>query len=179
MRQLLLILTAFLSLTAVTAFGQTISIIECTLNKTDSSLCWTSINDTPKFAYIIQQYKWDRWVNWDTIISTSTKDTSKYSQKIPRYIHSGLNQFRVKGNNTVSKTVKWQTKEESDFFIDRGHYKYYDTNPIVFKRETYYELYDKFGKLLKSGYEKSFYINDLTMDAYYLNYENKNVEIIR
>ena len=107
-----------------------------------------------------------------------------FSFPLKKYIHTGKNLFRIKyvdytGQPRYSTTTYFQTKDENDFFVDKGHYKYYDTNPIVFKRETYYELYDKFGKLVMKGYGKEIYINNLPVDSYYLNYDNKTAEVVR
>jgi len=134
--------------------------------------------------FILEQFRWNKWVKWDSLTFSGKNDTVEFVFNIKKYIHTGKNQFRIKwvdytGQPRYSKGVYLETKEEKDFFVDKGHHGYYDTNPIPFKRETYYELYDKFGKLVLKGYGKSFYINQFPVDVYYLNYDNKTTEIIR
>lgn len=166
------------------SFGQKKSvtkIADCSL-QADTVIRWTAKEDTLKFVYLIQQFKWNRWVTCDSTQSLNQKDSVKYSFKVSKYIHTGQNQFRIKAINVtpkliISKIVTFKAKELEVFKL-MGHFDYYKTNPITFKQDTYYELYDRNGKRLKSGYGKSFYINDLPKDIYYLNFDNKMTEII-
>lgn len=166
------------------SFGQKKSVAQilfCPI-KPDTVIYWTAKEDSVKFDYLIQQFKWNRWVTWDTIQSLNQKDSVKYSHKISKYIHSGQNQFRIKAVNVtpkliISRTVIFKNKE-FDVFELRGHFPYYQENPITFKVNTYYELYDKSGTKLKYGYGNSFDIKDLPKGIYYLNYDNKMTEII-
>jgi hypothetical protein len=166
------------------SFGQKKSVAEilsCTL-KTDTIIRWTAREDTTKFTYVIQQFKWNRWVNWDTIQSLNQKDSVSYEVKVSGYLHSGENKFRIKANNITPKTILSQpvlfTNKEYDIFQLQGHFPYYQTHPVTFSKNTYYELYDKNGNKLKQDYGKSFYIKDLPKDIYWLCYDNKITEII-
>ena len=165
-------------------FGQKKSVAkigDCSLQE-DTVIRWTAKEDAIKFIYAVQQFKWNRWITLDSIQSLNQKDSVKYSFKTSKYIHTGQNQFRIKANNAtpkliISKTVTFKTKELEIFRL-MGHFDYYKTNPIKFKQDTYYELYDINGKKVKSGYGKSFFINDLPKNIYYLNFDNKMTEII-
>lgn len=165
------------------SFGQQKSVTkigDCFL-QADTVIHWTAKDDTFKFVYLIQQFKWNRWITCDSIQSLNQKDSVKYSFKVSKYIHTGQNQFRIKANNItpkliISKTVIFKAMEIEVFKL-MGHFDYYKTNSITFKQNTYYELYDRNGKQVKCGYGKSFFINDLPKDIYYLNFDNKMTEI--
>ena len=183
MKKLILTTLQFLS-TSFIALGQ-LSIAQitgCSI-KQDTIIYWSAKEKPTKFTYYIQQFRWNKWITWDSVASQNSNDTSKYNYKVSKFIHTGPNQFRIKArNNTpktvISQTVTFKTKEESNFFTLKGHYTYYIKNPVTFKRNTFYELYNKDGTRLKSGYGQSFFINDLPSDIYYLNFDNKMTEII-
>jgi len=59
--------------------------------KHDSVLRW-SIEDDTMYRFTVQQFRWNRWVNFDVIKSTGA---GEYAVDIRRLLHSGMNQFRV------------------------------------------------------------------------------------
>jgi len=142
----------------------------------------TLSNSIPGKKYRLQQFKWNRWIGLDTLNAVSNSDSSNCSINIKKYLHSGTNQFRIKtlgSPETYSRTVAIKQKDEKDFMpFKSSSQTYYFTNPVEFKRATYYEVYDSYGNLVLKGYGKSFYINKLPKGLYYINYDNQTSELI-
>ena len=81
-------------------------IIKCSLK--DSLFEWSAVEDSVAVLYYVQQFRWNRWISWDSIKGLNKTDTTKYSYSIAKYIHSGVNQFRIK-TNPIPKWVLSQT----------------------------------------------------------------------
>ena len=50
---------------------------------------------------------------------------------------------------------------------------------IEFNQETMYELYDRYGNLVRKGSGKTIEIKGLERNFYYLNYDNKSAKTVR
>ena len=78
----------------------------------------------------------------------------------------------------MSTMTSLQAKTHFGELLDRVLYTSKTDYLIEFKRETQYELYDKFGEIVRQGYGKSFSRKGLDGDVYYLNYDNKTTEVM-
>ncbi|MDQ3110949.1 MAG: hypothetical protein M3R17_13735 [Bacteroidota bacterium] len=144
----------------------------------DSILKWRSAEDYDKFIYIVQQFKWNKWISWDTISSAYKNDTVDYRTRIGKYLHSGENQFRViaisKGETiSSSKVVKMSEKKGPVLILNQC------TTDIKFNHETYWEIYDMYGAKIKQGYGKTVPTQDLDKGGYFLNYDNATTEFFK
>ena len=152
-------------------------IIKCSLK--DSLLEWSAVEDSVTVLYYVQQFRWNRWISWDSIKGLNKTDTTKYSCNIGKYIHSGTNRFRIQTNQmpkvVLSQTVVKKEREEKTEPPHDGCV--YGKKPVDWKKDSFYELYDQNGKLMKKGYASSIYINDLPKGIYYLNYDNKMIDV--
>ena len=174
------------TLSAMTLCGQTKSIpviINCTLEMGDSVLSWTATENSLKVTYVVQQFRWNKWVNWDTIEGKSKGDTTKYSANIAKYFHSNENVFRV--NPKVKEKVIANSQNvkhlEKNLDIQLPRLVYYNKNApmdVTFNKPTWFEVYNKFGTLLIHGYGISFSRKGFPRDVYYVNYDNACTEVI-
>ena len=146
----------------------------------DSMVNWKCNESKNAINYIIQQYRWNRWVDWDTVKSTPGKDSASYSFNINKYVHAGLNKFRVRAVNELvtmlsySKSISFTSSKLKARAIAR---QYSTKNHIIdFGRKECYELYSKDGKLIKKGYTQMVGVAELVKGSYYLNYDNINTE---
>ena len=60
----------------------------------DGVLNWTTDNETGSLDYIVEQFRWNKWVKVGEVKGIGTPGTHSYSYKIAP--HSGENRARVK-----------------------------------------------------------------------------------
>ena len=145
--------------------------------ESDGVLKWTSKGETGKLAYIVEQFRWNKWVKIGEIEGKGTLEENPYVYKITP--HSGKNQFRVKqvdytGQPKLSKPVDYSsTVPEVSFSPIKV------TKEIIFTQETMFEIYDQYGNVVKKGFTKLVDASNLPKGVYYLNYDNKMGEFIK
>ena len=137
-------------------------------------LKWMTKNESGVLPYIIEQFKWNKWIKVGEVEGFGTPEAHEYSFKLS--LHSGENVYRVKqkGLNAVTKT----SKEVSTIsFINKPSYAIpMDFSSIDFSTETAYEVYDAYGQIAKKGYGKQINIENLGKGEYYLCYDNTLAE---
>lgn len=141
------------------------------INVSNSGLLkWTTKNESGSLPYIIEQFKWNKWIPVGEVDGLGTADNHDYSFQVT--MHSGENKYRVKqkGLNSISKyspdaTVKSVSAKPS-FAIPK------DNSGIEFSNETSYEIFDVYGVVVKKGYGKQVKIDNLSKGQYYLCYDN-------
>lgn len=144
----------------------------------DGTLKWNTKNETGKLPFVIEQYRWNKWVKVGEIEGKGIGDNNEYIFKITT-LHSGENQIRVKqvdytSQPRYSKPVKFvATIPEVTFAPQRV------TKDITFSSETLYEIYDQYGNIVKKGFGKAVDCSNLAKGVYYLNYDNKTQEFIK
>ncbi len=133
-------------------------------------LNWSTKNEMGSLPFIIEQYRWHKWVEVGEVTGKGNMDKNSYSFKV--LMHSGENKFRVKqvGYGDISKksssiTITSSVSEPS-YMLSK------DTKSIMFSSETLYEVYDAYGKVLKRGYGKNLNVSNLEKGNYYLCYDN-------
>ncbi len=139
-------------------------------------LHWVSKNEIGKSLFVIEQFRWNKWVKVGEMDGKGGTEENVYSiQVVP---HSGENQFRVKQSygttSGLSKTVYYKSKGKKVTF-QHGHIH----TEVVFSEETMYEVYDQEGNLLMKGTGKIIDCRKLPKSAYYLNYDNNQGEFIK
>lgn len=137
-------------------------------------LKWTTKNESGALPYVVEQFKWNKWVNVGEVQGRGNPDNHDYSFQIST--HSGENKFRVKqiGLATtpkVSSAVIINTMVDKPFFMITKDNKY-----IQYTIETAFEIYDAFGTIVKKGFGKETDIHNLAKGKYYLCYDNQVTE---
>ncbi|GIV42220.1 MAG: hypothetical protein KatS3mg034_1530 [Vicingaceae bacterium] len=136
----------------------------------DGLITWKTKNETGKLPYIIEQFRWNKWVKVGEVEGVGTPEEHEYQFKIEP--HSGENQVRVKqvdysGKPRISPTAKFESKVEKVTF---SPIKVKDE--IIFTAETLYEIYDSYGNIVKKGFGKTVDVSNLPKGIYYINYDN-------
>jgi hypothetical protein len=160
----------------ISAFGQqakdTCKITSINIGK-DGIVHWTTKNDQNKTPFIIEQYRWNKWVKIGVVwVTTTSSDTQTYTFKsIP---NSGENQLRVLHENdtTLFRGVKWTS--------DVPHVKFTinkDTKEVQFTNETLFEIRDTKGNVIKKGLSQTIWYKDIPGGSYILNYDNSTAEL--
>ena len=137
-------------------------------------LKWTTKNEAGSLPFVIEQFRWNKWVYSGEINGNGTSGINEYSfQTTP---HSGENKFRIKqvGYETqpkYSETIKYISSNEKMTFASSK-----TDNTIAFSGETLYEVYDPYGVIVKRGYGKKLDVSNLEKGNYYLCYDNSMTE---
>jgi hypothetical protein len=144
----------------------------------DGTLKWTTKNETGKLPFVIEQYRWNKWVKVGETEGKGIGDNNDYVFKITT-LHSGENQIRLKqvdytSQPRYSKPVKYVSTIAEVTFAPAKVSK-----DITFSAETLYEIYDQYGNVVKKGFGKEVDCANLAKGVYYLNYDNKTAEFIK
>lgn len=137
-------------------------------------LKWTAKNETGSLPYVVEQYKWNKWVYVGELPGVGTPDAHEYSFQVAT--HSGENKFRVKqtGQGSAPKysnaVILNSMTEKPSYAISK------DGKTIQYSYETGYEVYDVYGTIVKKGYGKDLNIENLVKGKYYLCYDNQMTE---
>jgi len=154
----------------------TFEIVSISIDK-EGTLVWKTKNEQGSLPFIIEQYRWNKWIKVGEVEGVGTPQEHEYKFKVP--LHSGENQVRVKqldytGKPRMSGIVRVISDVPEVTFSPK---KFKTT--ITFSAPTMYELYDSYGNIVKKGYGSELDGSDLKKGIYYLAYDNKVEEVIK
>lgn len=143
----------------------------------DGVLKWSTKGETGKLAFLVEQFRWNKWVKLGETEGAGTSVENRYEYKTTP--HSGKNQFRVKqvdysGQPKLSKPVDYNSALPEVTFSPAKVSK-----EIIFSSETMFEIYDQYGNVVKKGFTKLIDASNLPKGVYYLNFDNKMSEFIK
>jgi hypothetical protein len=150
----------------------TFDISSITIDK-EGLLKWNTKNESGPLPYVVEQYKWNKWVYVGTVEGIGNASPHEYVFKVTP--HSGENKFRVKqiGFNGASKNsnpVVFNSLMETPSFQ-------VNSNAISFSSDTGYEVYDYFGNVVKKGFGNNCDVSNLNKGKYFLCYDNIFTEL--
>jgi len=139
----------------------------------DGTLKWITTGERGEIPFIIEQFKWNKWIKVGTIDGKGTIDENTYTYKVE--FNTGLNKFRVK---QIDNTTKPKYSSEATYnnlaakitFVPGNGKK--ATDKITFSAKTSYEIYDYFGTLKLKGKDIFVDITTLPNGNYFINYDN-------
>ena len=145
-------------------------------------LTWSTKNEMGSLPYVVEQFRWNKWVKIGEVEGNGTPDENNYSFKIVP--HSGKNQYRVKqvdytGQPKLSKTIDYMSTTPEISFSPAKVSKEITFTAGTTPTETMFEIYDQFGNIVKRGFASVVDASNLPKGAYYLNYDNKMGEFIK
>lgn len=148
----------------------------------DLTLKWDTKGETGKLTYIVEQFRWNKWVKVGEVDGIGTAAANSYSFKVTP--HSGKNQFRVKqidytGKPRFSQTVNYLSSAPEVAFAPVKVSREITFTANNSPAETMYEIYDQYGNIVKRGFASNIDASNLSKGAYYLNYDNKMGEFIK
>lgn len=137
-------------------------------------LKWTAKNETGSLPYVIEQYKWNKWVPVGEVQGIGTPESHDYLFQVTT--HSGENKFRIKqvglgAAPKVSNAVILNSMTERPSFALSK-----DGKSLQYSYETFFEVYDVFGTIVKKGFASQTNIENLPKGKYYLCYDNLMTE---
>ncbi len=133
---------------------------------------WTTINEQGSLPFVVQQFKWNKWVTIGEVIGTGRMEGNRYSFQADA--HSGTNTFRLaqrtnKGKGRFSEEISFESRDEAPILISTAKI---DDN-VTFSSQTHYEIFDEFGRLVKRGFDQNVNVSALNKGLYYINYDNR------
>lgn len=137
----------------------------------NNTLTWTSDNESGSLPFEIEQFRWNKWVKAGEVSGIGTPQEHDYSFKLSPY--SGENKVRVKqidytGKPRYSDPVVYNPGISAVTYSPEK-----PENSITFSRDTRFEVFDKYGNLIRTGFGRTLDISDLIKgEEYYLNYDN-------
>ncbi len=137
----------------------------------DDDLIWNTQKESGSLNFVIEQFRWNKWISVGTVKGSGTEAGGSYSS--PVRLHSGQNKFRVKqtdyrGTPRYSQEVTFTSnKPEVTFSPNKVD------DVLTFSAPTMYEIYDIYGGIIFKGYGKEVKVNGLQKGKYYLNMDNK------
>lgn len=140
----------------------------------DGLITWTAKNESGSLPFIVEQFRWNKWVNVGEVQGAGTPGEHNYKFQVTA-LHSGENKFRL-------KQVGYQAKYSSEikivsstprciFSLSKG------SKQIDFTCGTLYEVYDYYGTVVKKGYGSRVDIANLQKGGYYVCFDNSIGEL--
>ncbi len=143
----------------------------------DGLITWITEDENGPLPYIIEQFKWNKWIPVGEVIGKGTPERHTYTFKA--FLTSGENKFRIKQvgfNNTVrysNDIIIKSSKSKPNFVMSR------DKKEIQFSDETMFEIYDVYGNIIKRGFGINVDISNIPKGTYYLCYDKDVAEFKR
>ncbi len=143
----------------------------------DGNLNWVTKGESGKLPFVVEQFRWNKWVKVGEVQGKGTEGSANYTLKVTP--HSGENKFRVKqvdfsGNPRYSEPVKYRSMDPEITFAPL---KVADV--LSFSAETMFEVYDSYGNIVKKGFANKIDVANLQKGIYYLNFDNKTDKFIK
>ncbi|MEN8120788.1 MAG: hypothetical protein ABFS35_10600 [Bacteroidota bacterium] len=149
----------------------TYKVLEINVDRKNKLLRWSTTGEKGALPYIVEQYKWKKWIKVATVQGKGIGGTQNYfASIIPT---SGYNKFRVKQID-YSRKPRYSpeaTYRSLDPLVTFSPEK--PKNEIIFSAKTSYEIYDFYGRLIKKGSGNKIDLTKLKKGDYFLNYDNE------
>lgn len=160
------------------------STFEVVVIKADENLLkWTAKGEGGPLPYIVEQFRWNKWVKVGEVPGKGDPTPHEYSYKVKH--HSGMNKYRVQqtdftGKPNSSAPAQYNsTQAPLTFSPAKVTKNIYFENVDKKGTETMFEIYDSYGNLVKKGFDKQVDVTGLTKGVYYLSYDNKMDKFIK
>ena len=143
----------------------------------EGNLSWSTVKETSKMLFIVEQFKWNKWIKCGDMMGKGTVQENVYSIKVSP--HSGENKFRVKQIDFSEKPNISEPLKYRAVLPEVSYDKTKTDKQITFSSATSFELYDSFGNIVKKGTDAKIDVSTLKKGTYYLNYDNKTDSFVK
>jgi hypothetical protein len=134
-------------------------------------LTWNTNNEAGKLPFLVEQFRWNKWVKVGEVQGIGTPGTHDYSVTVR--LHSGENRFRVKQTDAKNKSkLSPETTITTKLPLVTFTPERVD-DLITFSAPTMYEIYDDYGSIVFKGFGASVKVAGLQKGKYYINYDNQ------
>ncbi len=132
-------------------------------------LTFTTSGETGSLPFVIEQYRWNKWVKVGEVMGKGHNKPNTYESKVRN--HSGVNKYRVRQATANRKVQSYSKEATTTDPMEKVTFKATNTE-LTFSAETLYEIYDQYGGIVFRGFGKSVNIATLAKGKYYVNYDN-------
>jgi len=141
-------------------------------------LSWTTTGETSSIPFIIEQFRWNKWVYVGEVQGIGTAGEHTYN--FQTVAHSGENKFRVKqvgfGKEIkYSPDVKYTPSNTSVLTFSQSK----DTKKVSLSGDSMYEMYDEYGNIVLKGFGREIDLASFESGIYFLCFDNKIEQIDR
>jgi len=138
-------------------------------------LAWRTKNESAVLPYIIEQFKWNRWIKVGETNGGGKKNENSYA--FQTVLTSGTNTFRIYQLDHKGQRLSTEVSVESATpQVSLKNAKILDS--IEFSAETDYEVYSEYGTLVKSGRGQKVDASKFYKGKYYVSYDNKGGVVV-
>lgn len=144
-------------------------------------ISFTTTGESGSLPFIIEQFRWNKWVKVGEVKGKGTAGSNAYSFKAKP--HSGKNKFRVKQVDFSRKPrygreIKLSKSVTKQVVISNSNKQEVNASLLFAttdgaETETMYEIYNVYGNLVKKGFGKKVDLTSLDRGDYFVNYDNK------
>lgn len=141
-------------------------------------LTWTASGETSAIPYVIEQFRWNKWVYVGEVQGIGTPGEHTYTFQTTE--HSGENKFRVKQVG-FGKEVKY-TPEVKHTPVNKPALTFSQSNDskkITLSGESMYEMYDAYGNVVLKGFGKDIDLSGFEKGLYFLCFDNTIEQVNR
>ena len=140
-------------------------------------ISWTTINEQGALPFVVQQFKWNKWVNVGVVNGNGTSNKNIYQFKAG--LISGLNRFRV-----IQKNFEGKIRKSPEVSLTsnqaRVTFKYNKkSQKIEFSDKTSFEVFNEQGQIVKRGYDSVIDVSGLRKNLYYLAFDNEDSKFVK
>ncbi len=141
------------------------------IDRKTNKLSWKTVGENGRLPFIVEQYRWKKWVKVSSVEGKGTNKEHAYSIEV--HPHSGTNRFRVKQVDYTkkprySKEVTLRTMIKPVSFSPKKV-----KGEIKFSAETDYEIYNYYGTLVMKGRGTDVNVSKLAKGDYFINFDAK------
>lgn len=152
--------------------------ISCT---NEGVLDWSTTEESGKLNFLIEQYKWNKWVVIGEVTGVGTPELNTYRFNV--LPHSGENLIRLAQiDNTskkrVTKTVSFTPTIGAPILQNKPEEQTLEFVVTGKKVKTKYEIFDAYGNIVKKGYNSTVNYANLKKGVYHINFDNSNEKIV-
>ena len=152
------------------------STYEVVSSKLESTqLMWSTKGETGSLPFIIEQFKWNKWVDVGAVDGSGDPENGNYSVEVP--VHSGKNIFRLKqiDSNGInySDPIEVEVSLPSVELLESKVYE-----EIRFSSSTPFELYDEYGTLVAEGAADRLNVTEFASGRYFLNFADQFGQVV-
>lgn len=134
----------------------------------ESTITFTTENEGAPLAFVIEQFKWNKWVSVARLLAKG-HGGNDYEVQVP--MTSGINRFRVSQEGArglrVSESFEVSTTLSPVTLLETKVYEV-----VTFSDVTSYEVFDAFGMLIVRGKGKAIDCAAWKRGEYYLNFDS-------
>ncbi len=138
-------------------------------------ITWTTTKESSAIPYIIEQFKWNRWLKIGEVNGLGKTSENQYS--FQANMHSGSNTFRIYQLDYKGQRTSQEIKVESSApVITIKNTRVSST--LEFSAETDFEIYSEYGALVKTGRGIKVDTTKFPSGKYYVSFDSKGGVIV-